>query len=166
MEETAENQYFSYLLMMINCRHKNFPSLLLTGIKENYCLMCLDSKSFGGAGTPSTWPVSHLGAGSLQPILNTQEAEFSQIPGNQNHALGHLASVLQPDCLLVNLNFLASGPRRGTHTLHTTCFLSAGPRAWPWRLSGLGLPCQLCLPGKAGILSSSAQLKIITIHLL
>lgn len=115
--------------MMINCRHKNFPSLLLTGIKENYCLMCLDSKSFGGGRHPEH--LASLSPGGRVPAanLNTQEAAFSQIPGNQNHALGHLASVLQPDCLLVNLNFLASGPRRGTHTLHTTCFLSAGPRA-------------------------------------
>lgn len=86
--------------MMINCRHKNFPSLLLTGIKENYCLMCLDSKSFGGGRHPEH--LASLSPGGRVPAanLNTQEAEFSQIPGNQNHALGHLASVLQPDCLL------------------------------------------------------------------
>lgn len=54
--------------MMINCRHKNFPSLLLTGIKENYCLMCLDSKSFGGGRHPEHLASLSPGAGSLQPI--------------------------------------------------------------------------------------------------
>lgn len=114
--------------MMINCRHKNFPSLLLTGIKENYCLMCLDSKSFGGAGTPSTWPVSHLGAGSLQPI-STPRRQSSHKYLETKIMLWGTWPLCSNQTVSWNLNFLASGPRRGTHTLHTTCFLSAGPRA-------------------------------------
>ena len=107
--ETAENQCFSYLLMMTNHKHKNFPAILLIEAK----------KLEDNLGTPGT-------------TVDTRQAEFSKIRGNRSHSQGwYLASVLQANnspaskwtCISWALGQSLLGPVTATHPLNLSQIL-------------------------------------------